>query len=510
MAGSDQYERFSVLLREDREAADSLQSSDSDYEVFFETRTGLEAESRQSDFPIPPRRLPQVPVRNLQPTPRQRQRPVPRPRISRLLSSTVVSESRNSVAAPALNTQGSNNPSVETFIDNAYARYVDGTTGDRDGLQNPLLCGAQPTVQVYEPPTSVARPLHSTAFPGTEYSRIPRVESRTVAPDSKPDSTRLSDTTENLLRTLVSEFTSAIRDEKSRPTAAPRCRVELRPTRFDGSGDVHLFIKQFAEIAKLSEWDDQMAVVQIRSCLDKSARDAGRADTLHGIFGRLLSMFGLTASAAREKLHHLSREPGESYLKLGSRVEKLTKLAYGGLGPEVENQMAIESFDRALDEPALRQHLLLAGANTLEETVKAAERYALVSCHSSRSIKSRDTSARVVAVEASPVFAEAGSGQDLSFDQKFERLSLSLTEKLDAHAKLIREQSTRLSAIEQKVKSGMSGQQKAGVSNEKGQGQKVCYQCGDPSHFKRNCPILAQKRGTKDVRKPTSTTESEN
>jgi hypothetical protein len=179
--------------------------------------------------------------------------------------------------------------------------------------------------------------------------------------------------------------------------------VELKPPRFDGSGDVHLFIRQFAEVARLSAWNNQMALVQLRGCLLKSTEDAGRADTLAGVYGRLIAMYGISSSRAREKLYHLRQNPEETYLTLGNRVEKLARLAYGGLGLELENQMTLEHFDRALNDPALRQHLLVARPRTLGEAVASAESYALVSRQPSGLPGARGQQNMVAAVEASPV-----------------------------------------------------------------------------------------------------------
>ena len=97
-----------------------------------------------------------------------------------------------------------------------------------------------------------------------------------------------------------------------------------------------------------------MTFIQLRLYLDKNAKDCGRTDTAEGVFSHLLAMYGMSSSEAREHLYGLRREPSESYLLLGNRVKKLCRLAYGGLGEEAETQLALEHFDRAIGDPALR------------------------------------------------------------------------------------------------------------------------------------------------------------
>ena len=97
----------------------------------------------------------------------------------------------------------------------------------------------------------------------------------------------------------------------------------MRPPRFDGTSDVDLFIEQFEEVRVLSEWDDRVALVQLRHSLEKEARDCGRADSRNGVYQRLRHQYGLTPYEARSILHNLKRDAGESYVSLWNRVEKL-------------------------------------------------------------------------------------------------------------------------------------------------------------------------------------------
>ena len=138
-------------------------------------------------------------------------------------------------------------------------------------------------------------------------------------------------------------------------------------------------MKQFTEVSELANWDERLALAQLKSCLDKGAKNCGRADSVEGVQRKLIHMYGLSPTEAREQLHYLQRGPNESFFFLGNRVECLCKLAYGDLGPEAEERMALEHFDRAIADTALKQYLLAVRVKSLEDAVKAAEQYALVS-----------------------------------------------------------------------------------------------------------------------------------
>ena len=323
----------------------------------------------------------------------------------------------------------------------------------------------------------VPRPRHSTALPvypehSVESSETLHPAFRDCSIVGETDAASCSGRhTEELLTALVTQFTNVVKEikEGSSSPATLSSRRELRPPRFDGQSDVHLFLKQFADVHKLNNWEDEVAVVQLRSCLDKAAKECGRAETLSGVIDRLLSMYGLSSSEARERLHNLKRDPGESYVSLGNRVERLARLAYGDLGSKTEMQLALKHFDRALTDVSLRQHLLVLRPRNLEEAVRAAQQFTLVDRP-----RGRDANVRVVqggsAPAPSPSIGVTESHSILP-GAKVEALLESMTSQLQSL-------STRLSAVE---RSSTPAQK---VSKQ------GCFKCGDLSHFKRNCPIL--------------------
>lgn len=378
----------------------------------------------------------------------------------------------------------------ETFLDNAYSRHVKSRHGHRTGMAR----GAE-SDGVFNMPA----PLHSTGHPGLyEYNdgspEVPlqAVQSRlSPVPVQSALSTEVRAGTE-LLHTLVDKFTDAIQKN-----TASKSKVDMRPPHFDGTSDVNMFIQQFEEVAKLCGWNDRIALVQLRGCLEKNAKDCGGADTITDIYQQLLSIYGMSSAEARERLHSVTRESGESYSRLGNRVQRLTKLAYRGLGQEVEMQMALDYFNRALTEPALRQHLLAISPISLGAAITAAENYRLVGRQSIGATKATAPN-RVAPVDAVPTSSRGSA--DCSTLEKMMKLIESLNKKLDLQGEQIRQQNMRLASYEQQPKHNF-------IPNNR-RNDQGCWRCGDPSHFRRECPRIAA-RG-QDVRYTPKANNSEN
>lgn len=398
--------------------------------------------------------------------------------------------------------------STQEFLDRCYNKYVLAETSSNFVVEPPVLF---PTFtlpgQSNTPPIppriheNIPRtgPLHSTAaFETDRQVHYPALlESSESLHSSFQDKSIVSDSdsivnagnsTNQLLKTLVEQFTSTIREvnAKNNTTVTTTPSTKLKLPKFDGKGDVHLFIKQFVQVAKLNRWDDQVTVLQLRSCLEHGAKNCGQADSIGEIFDCLIAMYGISASEARERLHTLRRMPEESYPMLGNRVERLARLAYGGLGPQVEKQMALEHFDRALGDSGLRSHILVVRPKTLSEAVHAAEQYALVNRAPIRP-RACERLAHVESEHSFPKMADSGLLE----------LSKSINDRLGEHINLIREQNDRISSLERRPVPRPDAQY--GMRR-----QRACYECGDPSHFIRDCPNKRprQRRETRDVNPP--------
>ena len=330
---------------------------------------------------------------------------------------------------------------------------------------------------VNRPPTPMprrSRPLHSTAVPApTEYSEDMSMTMQDRAEEriNRQDGISTSELNKAILKKLDQMAREPNASQAS--TGSSNNRVDLKLPRFDGQGDVALFIRQFTEVCQISNWSDRVALVQLRSCLEKGAKDCGWADSAPEINRRLLNKYSLSPAEARHRLHLIQRQSDESYLSLGNRVEKLVKLAYGNMGEEYENQMALEYFDRAIEEPALRRHLLVVKAGSIDQAVAAAEQYDLVDRPLTRPHRARDNH-RVAQVDDTNCL-------QVSSEPKVETILQSISRKLDKQEDMMKEQAKRIAVLEK----NRSSTRLVNASTE----IKRCYKCGDTTHFRRDCPL---------------------
>jgi len=82
-------------------------------------------------------------------------------------------------------------------------------------------------------------------------------------------------------------------------------RDNFRLQKFDGSGDVELYLQHFQEIKEANGWTDAGALLHLKCALEGAATDCGRGSTLELVCQALQSRFGMSTRCACEKLHQL-------------------------------------------------------------------------------------------------------------------------------------------------------------------------------------------------------------
>ena len=126
---------------------------------------------------------------------------------------------------------------------------------------------------------SGGRPLHSTAYPDVQNNsrnlHVDEVESPVVGAYGRNNNHSFRTVShgcdsekknELLLKYLVEQFTEPVQNMSSKSTSR---KLDFRLPRFDCSTYVYLFIKQFEDIWELNHWNDRVALVQLKSCLEK-------------------------------------------------------------------------------------------------------------------------------------------------------------------------------------------------------------------------------------------------
>ena len=150
---------------------------------------------------------------------------------------------------------------------------------------------------------------------------------------------------------------------------------QFKAPKFNGEGDIELFITQFMEVAAANQWNDMATLLHLRESLQESAKEYGRPGTTEAIFTALRSRYGLTAKEARSRLSNLKRDSRRSLHDHANDVEKLVMKAFEGLPEEVQNGMMLDTFCSSLGNAALQRHLLAIQPETMTAAVMHGNEY---------------------------------------------------------------------------------------------------------------------------------------
>ena len=135
--------------------------------------------------------------------------------------------------------------------------------------------------------------------------------------------------------------------------------------KFDGTGDLDLFLKRFQAIADYCNWNDRDTLFRLEQSIQDSAQyvlmDAPTARTVEEFIGTLRSRFGFVANAEqyRAELSHL-RRGSMSVHALNLEVRRLVNKAFPGSWSTSTEVYARDAFLRALDNDELRTRILMS------------------------------------------------------------------------------------------------------------------------------------------------------
>ena len=135
-------------------------------------------------------------------------------------------------------------------------------------------------------------------------------------------------------------------------------RPEIRPPRFNGEGDLKLFIKQFEDVAEANGGTPKQKTLHIRSQLTGDAQGCGHGDSYDEILEDLHARFGVSKRQARDRLAALKMKPGQSIYSQATEITRLVEVTFPTLADADKRAMALEHFTRAWESKNIQRHLL--------------------------------------------------------------------------------------------------------------------------------------------------------
>ena len=149
----------------------------------------------------------------------------------------------------------------------------------------------------------------------------------------------------------------------------------FKAPRYNGTGDVEMFIQQFRDVIGANQWPDDAALLHLRQALEGDAKDCGRPTELEGVFNNLRARFGLTPREARTRLNNEKKGFQTTLQEHASNIQSLVDVAYANLPQTTRHDLYLECFQNSLGSASLQRHLLAIKPATLDEAVLAGNEY---------------------------------------------------------------------------------------------------------------------------------------
>ena len=260
-----------------------------------------------------------------------------------------------------------------------------------------------------------------------------------------------------------------------------RPRDRFHAPKYNGTGDVELFIQQFNDITNANGWDNASSLLHLRTSLEQSAADCGRGMTIAEVQANLRARFGMTARQAKDRFANIKRESGQSLHTLKTEISRLAALAFPQMAQADRVMLSVEAFKRAVDNKALNRHLLAVPAGTMDEIVQAAEDFFQVG-----GFHTAPTNRHGIAA-----VGREDSGSESTTEDPMKTLLEQLVKSVQQNSELLgklAEESTKRQSFFSSANNRKSSPNQSTDSSSKSKG---CFNCGDTTHFKRQCPKLS-------------------
>jgi hypothetical protein len=298
----------------------------------------------------------------------------------------------------------------------------------------------------------------------------------------------------------------------------------IKPMKFDGSGSFETFLAHFLNCADHNRWYSAEKLAQLKSCLTK---DAGQVlwdstpetvDTFDKLVELLKNRFSGTRQSDkyRMELRVRKRKPNESLSSLHQEIRRLIALAHPDFPASAREVMASDYFIDSLGDPQFALKIRERNPSSLDDTLRVALQ---LEAYQKDAERHRDASADEVAkLRGKPVRSVKVENEKVStLEAELSAMRKELTELKACSQRNISQSSFPVQVGWQSAQpplfSGMPmGQMSQHVRDTapKLWAPRRCFNCGDQSHFKRDCPYLSESKNTSYSNAPRQVQQGNN
>ena len=278
-------------------------------------------------------------------------------------------------------------------------------------------------------------------------------------------------------------------------------RKQKEPDKFDGDKiEWADFITHFNVVARWNDWTYSEKGLQLATCLRGKAQKvlSSIPESLNGDYETVRSTLEKRFSpphrenSFRAVFRRRKREARESLMDYGSDVMRLAQRAYPEFSYDALDQVAREQFISGLSDIEMKRFVDLRGPHSLDEAVSLATQFESFEL----SENSTGLNSRLEAkgkTRSAPV--QAATETPSSIESQFSKLSSAFEKKMAVFDQKMVTFDARLDAMKagsrEPERTFSPGNNYARQPKSPPQGRLGnCYGCGQPGHFKRNCPKL--------------------